>query len=337
MTAVSRTQHFSLVLAADDGFAMPLAVALSSALRLLTDGPVVDIYILDGGIQPARRRRIEAVVRRADPARRTRLSWVTPPAESLPDLSGYRFAHSAINAATFLRFALPAVVPSDCERALFLDADVVVKADLRALANSIPANSPLAAVRDFGMPTFSARQMPADVAEFYDITNGGARYFNAGMLAVNVRLWREQSITENACRVVGRHAQHLRFNDQDALNLILHDRWVEMDLSWNVGTGGPDRIRRMGGCEQELLGEPYEQIRQRAKIIHFTGKKPWDQGFTNPDRPAFVEALRESGWFSPLEFRRWQAGWWGRLAKRQIQKRWGRFRQHDERGALAAR
>lgn len=75
----------------------------------------------------------------------------------------------------------------------------------------------------------------------------------------------------------------------------------------------------------EFLGEPYEQIRQRAKIIHFTGNKPWEQGFTNPDRPAFVEALRESGWFNPAEFRRWQAGWWAKLAKREATKRLTRY------------
>lgn len=117
----------------------------------------------------------------------------------------------------------------------------------------------------------------------------------------------------------------LRFNDQDALNIALADNWLEIDLGWNLQTGAPDRINRVGGNEIDYLGESYAAVRQRAKVIHFTGNKPWDQGFTNPDRPVFVEALRRSGWFGSVGFRQWQAGWWMRLLQRQLSgrlKRW---------------
>jgi lipopolysaccharide biosynthesis glycosyltransferase len=319
---VEPVEPLRLVLAADEQFAMPLAVTLFTALRGLQHSDAVEVRVFDGGITDLAKRRVREVVKRARPNAHVDLDWVTPPGNALPSLDKYRFANTAITRATFYRFAVPDIFPSHAERAIFLDADVLVRANLRKFEELIPENAPLLAVRDYGMPTFKHRSFRKETCAGGVTADPELQYFNAGILGINLALWRKKRVSEKARDIVAEHPYGLRFNDQDALNLALGGAWQEAPLEWNLGAGGPDYIQRVGGDETEFLGEPYEQIRKRAKIIHFTGYKPWEQGFTNPDRPAFVRELKACGWFRPLEFRAWQAKWWANLVRRVYRKRY---------------
>jgi lipopolysaccharide biosynthesis glycosyltransferase len=314
-----------LVFAADERFAMPLAVAMTSALDGLADTSRVNVLVIDGGLSQAAQSKLSDLLER----HRRRLELVfhcrSAPTAVLPQLASYEFANSAFNLNNYLRLAIPFMLPDDARHAIYLDCDVVVRADLGRLRDLIPQDKATLAVRDYGAATLESR-FEAERIPQVDLPTTGRHYFNSGVLAMNLERWRRDHVSENTKRLAETHPCLRRFADQDALNVALYDQWTEMDLAWNLQTGGPDRIRRVGASETEFLGEPYEQIRQRARIIHFTGNKPWDQGFTNPDRPAFVEALRRSGWFTPLEFRCWQVGWWAKLVKRQVGKRLGSSR-----------
>ena len=70
-----------LVTGGDEGFALGMAVMLHSALTHLPQDQAVRIYLLDGGVHPAARMRIEAVIRRA--VQPVELLWLTPDPASL--------------------------------------------------------------------------------------------------------------------------------------------------------------------------------------------------------------------------------------------------------------
>jgi lipopolysaccharide biosynthesis glycosyltransferase len=310
----------TLVFVADEQFALPLAVSLASCLQHVRNVTDIDVYLFDGGLTSISRRFIDRVAKNVESAgRMINVHWVTMQQEWLPDLSRYVFRNTNFNETVFYRYAIPKVVRADCQRAIYLDSDVVVREDIAHLLDLIPTHGSVAAVRDFSIPTYAKRFSGESVGEWLAY-EPGQPYFNSGVLGINVEYWRQNQVHERACAMLSDHPDTCRWPGQDPLNFSLRGTWQEVDLAWNLQTGGPDRIRRLGGSEIEFLGEPYEQIRQRAKIIHFTGIKPWQQGFTNPERPAFVQALRESGWFSEVEFRRWQARWWCSLAKRGASK-----------------
>lgn len=310
-----------LVFVADERFAMPLGVSVASCLAALASRPPVELYLLDGGMRPASRRRLHRVIRRSTPEGvRVNVHWAEVPPAWLPDLTNYVFRNTNFNATVFYRYAIPRLVPADCDRAVYLDSDVVVRGDVVELQRAVRNEDSVAAVRDFSIPTYRHRfsGRTPDALSPYD---PALPYFNSGVLGINVAYWREHGVHEAACRMLSDHPDTCRWPGQDPLNFTLRGTWREVDLGWNLQTGGPDRIRRLGGSEADHLGEPYSGIRGRARIIHFTGNKPWRQGFTNPDRPAWVEALKASGWYGPVGFRRWQAGWWGNLLRRQAGKK----------------
>ena len=71
----------ALVLAADDAYARPMAVAIFSALQHLRLGWDVRLYLIDGGIQPHNKERIEQVVSMHPVP--SRVHWRSVPADEL--------------------------------------------------------------------------------------------------------------------------------------------------------------------------------------------------------------------------------------------------------------
>lgn len=294
---------------------MPLAVALSSCVRNMTSVEGVGFRIVDGGILAASKQKIELAARKGVNGGLIDLKWIPGGEDLLPDLDGFVFKNTKFNKTNLFRLSMESIVDEDCEIAVFLDGDIVVLDDVNQLVDEL-TDADFAAVRDFGMPRFSNR-FKGEIPEWIG-ADPQNKYFNAGIFVTRIAAWREQEWSSQLIQMFQEHADECRWLDQDCLNFFLSNRWKEVSLTWNVQTGAPDRLRRVGGDEQQYLGEPYEQIRSRAQILHFTGVKPWDQGFSNKSRGDWVVALAESGWFSSICLRLWQIGWWARLGSRAL-------------------
>jgi lipopolysaccharide biosynthesis glycosyltransferase len=61
-TVFHERENVVIVCGADDKFAMPLAVTMFSALINLGPSVIPDLFIIDGGIKPQNKRRIEQVL-----------------------------------------------------------------------------------------------------------------------------------------------------------------------------------------------------------------------------------------------------------------------------------
>src|SRR5207249_2600441 len=59
-------------------------------------------------------------------------------------------------------------------------------------------------------------------------------YFNAGLMLINTNVWREEQIGRRAIQLIGTSEPPLKWLDQDALNMLIRERWRELDERWNV-------------------------------------------------------------------------------------------------------
>src|SRR5262249_35007370 len=116
----------TLVCAADDRYAMPLAAALRSAQDALAAGRALRAWVLDGGL----RERSRAPLRRSLDPGRVELRFVTPDARIFERA---RVMPGRITTATYFRLLVPLLLPVETRRAIYLDADLVVRADLGGL------------------------------------------------------------------------------------------------------------------------------------------------------------------------------------------------------------
>ena len=60
-----------------------------------------------------------------------------------------------------------------------------------------------------------------------------ARYFNSGVLVLNMKVWREQNLGGQVIEYLQHFQPNVVFHDQGGLNAVLHDSWFALDLRWN--------------------------------------------------------------------------------------------------------
>jgi lipopolysaccharide biosynthesis glycosyltransferase len=266
--------------AADDRFAMPLAVTLRSALDALSEPHRLEVHVLDGGIRPSNRERLERTL----DSPRVRLRFVTPPADALREIprSG-RFTPAA-----FYRLLADRLLPASLPRALYLDADLVVVADLARLWDEPLRGLPLLAVRDAGAPTVSS---PWGLLNHRELGLApDLAYFNSGVLSLDLARWRQEEIGEQLLRYLATHKNVIRWPDQDTMNAVLAGRWGELDPRWNQ--------------------MPQARETRDPWILHFsTWSKPWHWDCAHPERARFFEVLDRTAW----------AGWRPRKGLRDTQ------------------
>jgi lipopolysaccharide biosynthesis glycosyltransferase len=89
-----------------------------------------------------------------------------------------------------------------------------------------------------------------------------ARYFNAGVLLIDLSRWREEHIPEVAMDYM-RQVPDTPYSDQDALNVACDTRWTALDDRWNFQDHMRQRVDRL-------------PLAQRPHIVHFISpNKPW--------------------------------------------------------------
>lgn len=120
-----------------------------------------------------------------------------------------------VSTATYYRLAAPYILSSNVRKILYLDSDIIVRRSLEDLWNTDIQDYALAAVID---PWWSPGGGP------HVELPPGAKYFNAGVLLINLDYWRKNNVSENATAFVRNNFEKVHYWDQDALNAILVDR-----------------------------------------------------------------------------------------------------------------
>ena len=271
-------------------FAMASAVALRSAIDA-TSGRMT-FYIIDCGLQAEEKHKLEASIPQARADEVTLMFYPLPP--------GSR----GLKEPTWAKVDMlmhPSLLP--VERILYLDADVLVRRDLKDIWRTNMGTRHIGAARDIGYP-MGHPGLPE--------VNRGRFYFNAGVLLVNLSLVR-QRIPEmkNALATLKETA----YKDQDFLNAFFSDEIYELDIVWNAGGLGTyaswpndDRDSTWPQGLATLLVDP--------AIVHFTGvlhpnmfsvlndsfqpwvSKPWGYSDApgNPFTKHWWEVLEKTAW-----------------------------------------
>jgi lipopolysaccharide biosynthesis glycosyltransferase len=297
----------NIVCTIDNNYIRHCAVMLRS---LRNNNPDADlrVYIVHQELDPASRATLVG-----------HLSSFLPSVSFLqvePDLlSGFPvFGHISI--ATYFRLLLPSVLPPILDRVLFMDCDVVVNGSLHELWTTPLGDHPLAAASDRNLPMQRQRlNMASD-----------APYFNAGIMLINLDLWRQEDVLKRGLAYAEKNSEKLNNWDQDVLNhlfekraVIVHQRWNAQSHLWGLD---PTWLAEQGGLnpeEQEAHDDP--------AIIHFAGggfAKPWSYRCPHPWKDRYRAVLATTPWADVSRVDLPEpapAGLIGRIARR-VRERW---------------
>ncbi|HMP79870.1 MAG TPA: glycosyltransferase family 8 protein [Pirellulaceae bacterium] len=311
----------------DERYAMPLAVTLSSAAEQLPVGRSMCVYLVDAGLSSESRHQLHASLA----PHPVELNFVPADAAELGGLSiSHHISHTA-----YLRLLADRWLPSDLQRVIYLDSDLLVRDSLTELWSAELGDHAVLAVPDIACPFVNARfgcrnyrKASPYLACLSPVQNhrqlglaADSLYFNSGVMVMNLDRWRRERLGEQMLECLRANREHIWCWDQYALNVVLAGRWGRLPLRWNVGTHAFEY--------PSLACAPLEQAEfaeslQRPAVFHFTTEfKPWLYRSNHPLREQFFAALDQTAWrgWRPEKPHFNLSRWWQRQAVR-IAKRW---------------
>jgi lipopolysaccharide biosynthesis glycosyltransferase len=196
-------------------------------------------------------------------------------------------AKEHITSATFFRLMVADILPANLERLIYLDCDVVAADDLASLWQEDLHGLPVGAVYDPGVDAHH-------FAQTWRLDLTCARYFNAGVLLIDLAAVRKGGQFRKALETMERLGARLPYSDQDALNLSLWGQWRELDWRWNVQRS---MVLRQKGAS--TVGE--RGSGKRAGIVHFTSShKPWHRAAYQPFGHLYWRYIRKTPFYGSV-------------------------------------
>lgn len=180
-----------------------------------------------------------------------------------------------ISKATYYRLIITEILPASIEKILYLDVDLLIRADISELWNTPISAHYAAAVQDVGIESKGVllRQILAMPPE--------EPYFNAGVLLMNVTKWRAESVSSKVLHFINDNTDRILYADQDGLNAILWGKWVAVHPKWNVYRVAFRKYYKWQ--EKRKLSADLLQAVRNPSIVHFTGPlKPWHDSCLMP-------------------------------------------------------
>jgi lipopolysaccharide biosynthesis glycosyltransferase len=275
--------------AADWGYLGPLSVMLASLDTHLPSGFITPVHVLT---VPAS---AEKFTQHQWPAfKHIKLQFVSLDMQLLGSVPIY--GHVGI--MTYARLLLDMDKVSTAERALYLDADILIRGDMSPLLASVHSLSqPVAAVCDAG----SLISDPCGVFNWRELgLPKDTPYFNAGILGLNLQEVRRLGLFERARAYLLEHGRKVISWDQGALNAVAAGRVMFWPQEWKYTTG---MLKWSVRFKMALRDDRQRLEPSGAVIAHFTGSgfcKPWSMNSLSPFCQEYRDVARCVGFKTGL-------------------------------------
>lgn len=244
-------QTIYIVTATNNTYAEHLAVMIRSLLENKVSNNPIEIYVISSDISEQNKTLLTKTAGKFM-VKIKFLKIASAVYEEFMTLVSVGDRQKYLTKETYYRISIPDLLDETIEKALYLDSDMIIKNDITELWNTNIDNYLAAAVEDH----WAKKSRNSDLSIPKE-----SKYFNAGVLLINVQKWREEKIKNKIMEFIKTNAASIKFYSQDPLNAVLYDKWHQLDVKWNFQT--------------EYL--KYSQFKHiKPAIIHYTGgKKPW--------------------------------------------------------------
>ena len=253
---------------ADRKFFLPTVVAITSLLENASVPQDVYIYLIGVGFESEQK----DILKKIEDKYETTIRCIDVSENELRDKYKKLEKHDCNATITALiKFDLPELC-LDEDVLLYLDGDIIVKADLSALFEiNMNDDTYVAAVRDSGV-LYSERLKRQQVNN----------YFNSGVMLLNLDAMRKNDVSNKLVEAKIRMTDN-SLMDQHVLNKVFDDHKILMDYKYNVLYVNLKRARLFHGITLDEIsnfcGEKFmswDDILEKAAIVHYSSfDKPW--------------------------------------------------------------
>ena len=273
----SEQRRNSIVCCCDSSYAPHLAVSLTT-LAEHNNACLYDIYVLSSDVRARPIKRLRACL--SGLGFNVHFLQVDASAFEGYPVSGH------ISMAAYYRLLIPDELPQHLSRVLYLDCDTCITSSIESLFDVDISRHALAAVKSSDNPEFDRNRLSIPSPH---------KYFNSGVMLMNLEYLRSANLLTCSRDFVVANKDLILWWDQDVLNGLFYDQWLELDMTWNF-THSHSFLARHGLCLTYVnpRGETQNDI---IKVIHFTGggfSKPWNIHCKSPFTSIYREALAKT-------------------------------------------
>ncbi len=265
------SKNLHVVYASDDKFAEILGVSLTSLYENNKGMEQVHVYVLDSKISEENKKKLSLV---SITYNRSGIQWI--PAKDVSEALHIDVAVDRGSLSQYNRLFVASALPTDLERVLYLDCDIVINQSLDELWNLDMHDKTIAALKD----AFSKRYRANIDLKPTDIM------FNSGVMLIDLKRWKEQKIEKKLLKFIVSKNGKIQQGDQGALNSVLSHDTCCFEPRFNSVTIYYDFSYK----EMMVYRKPPEfyteaQVKEATEdpvIIHFTtsflSRRPWIEG-----------------------------------------------------------
>ena len=270
-----------ILLASDDNFVQHCCVTMTS---VLVHNPGAEFYLFTEGLSETSIDLLNKIFNK----HQGMLHICKIEHSQLADFPMPSFMSAHISIATYYRLFAERVLPHTIEKILYLDCDIVVRDSLQELWDTNLDSYALAAVYQSHEHSEGSERGPRAYTRLSIPKEDG--YFNAGVLLINLKYWREKSVTQRLFDFIKEHHNLIHAHDQDTLNAVLYKETKVLNPTWNY------RECFMDGRKYTYPSKiDYSKLPEYPVVIHFVSKpKPWQYFCRHPFRNEYYKYLYET-------------------------------------------
>ena len=242
-----KDQKIQIFYACDDGFVKFTIVSLFSMMQNASREHQYHIHVLHTNIEPETEKRMLAM---ADECFEISFDNVSGYLDDLCERLPLRDYYSN---TTYYRMFIAEMFP-EIDKAIYIDSDTIVQGDISEMYATDIKDYDVAACHEQAMVQEEVYGTYVEKCLGLDRN----RFFNAGIMLINCKSFRENKILERFVKLLGVYDCRVT-QDEDYLNILCADRVLFLPQTWNSEVFG------------EMLDSP-----ENCKIIHYIMvAKPW--------------------------------------------------------------
>ena len=246
-------KNIPIFFSCDDNYVPFLGVAITSLICNTSEKNNYSIYVLHSGLKNENMKRIKALE-----TQNASIEFVDV-SDKLEAYGKKLNLRDYYTVAIYFRLFIPNMFPH-LDKAIYLDADMVILEDVAKLYDIDLHDNLLGGVSD---AIIASRQEFRDYAELGCGIYPYTRYFNSGMMLMNLDAMREFDLEGKFEFLFNTYGFETVCPDQDYLNVICKDRVLYLDEGW-------DKMAIDGNYNG------------RPMIVHYNNfAKPWQQNGIN--------------------------------------------------------
>ena len=213
----------NVVFASDENYVSFLKISLNSLLEHnINEFKKINIFILDDGISDKSKKSIEKLALEYSES----ITFIkTKQLEKMNiTILGLERNLNKTSFTTYSRLFISTLLPTDIDKVLYLDCDSLIVNSIKELWNLDISNYYCGAVFD-GINTSVKERLGFEKDE---------NYFNAGVLLINLKKWRENNVEEKFIEFMINNQNKFYQHDQGIINNIFKDHIEIISPKYNL-------------------------------------------------------------------------------------------------------